>query len=102
MLSSHPDCSAFLVRGLSPSHLVVMETRAAAGTALAWALYVGPIEHGTLKRASSAGQTIVSISLGTLPRMRSASALGRHCIEWIASQIYIEVKTQKVLQIMRI
>lgn len=41
----------FLVRDLSPSHLVVMETGAAAGTALAWVLYVSPIEHGMLNRA---------------------------------------------------
>lgn len=68
-VSTHPGCSEFLVGGLSPSHLVVMETRAAAGTALAWVLYVSHIDHGML---NTAGQTIVHLSL----------SLSAPCQEW--------------------
>lgn len=77
LASSHPGCSEFLVRGLSPSHLVVMETRAAAGAALAWLLYVGCMEHRMLNRARSAGQIIVSLSLHVAKTRKLFTALSR-------------------------
>lgn len=86
-VSSHLGHSAFFLLQACLHHLlVVMETRVAAATALAWVLYVSPREHGMLNRVSSAGQTTAYVSLSQ-----------RLCKkERIASQIYREVKTQKV------
>lgn len=83
-VSSHPG------RGLSPAPSLLWKQEGAwgcAGTEFAWVLYVSPREHGMLSSTSSAGQTIVSLSLSrsTLPRRRSASALVCFCIEWITS-----------------